>query len=246
MKINNIKDNILNEYKVKEFNASEMYKYFFNKPLTNYNPYIYEMFNYDNLLFDKEFLCENKGKWNKYFDNSNEISIEIGSGSGNFLNTLALKNKDINYIGFEIRFKRLVYSAKKSIEKSLNNICFVRYPNIYELDNIFGENEISNFYMNFPEPWDNKPSKRLFNEKLLEILDKILKNKGKIFFKTDHKDYYENILEIVSKNSNFRIIYKTDDLYNSDKISDNILTEFEQLFIYKLKETIKYIEIEKI
>lgn len=245
MKVNNIKNNILNKDKVKEFNDKKMYEYFFNKPLNNYNPYVYEMFNYDNLLFKEDILINNKGKWNEFFENSNDISIEIGSGSGNFLNTLAINNKNINYIGFEVRFKRLVYSSKKSIENKLSNICFVRYPNIYELDKIFEKSEISNFYMNFPEPWDNKPSKRLFNEKLLEILNKILKSKGKIFFKTDHKEYYENIIDIVNRNSNFNILYKTDDLYNSDKIKDNVLTEFEQLFIYKLKETIKYIEIEK-
>lgn len=94
-------------------NSNEYWKHFFKKPLKYYNPYVIEMFNYDNLLFDINELFLLKGKWNSFFENENNISIEIGSGSGNFLTTKAKNDKNENYIGFEIRFKRLVVSAKK-------------------------------------------------------------------------------------------------------------------------------------
>ena len=42
-----------------------------------------------------------KGKWAEHFNNSHPIHIEIGSGKGKFVTTLALLNKEINFIAIE-------------------------------------------------------------------------------------------------------------------------------------------------
>ena len=42
-----------------------------------------------------------KGRWNEFFGNNNPIRLEIGTGKGKFLMTLATQNPDINYIGIE-------------------------------------------------------------------------------------------------------------------------------------------------
>lgn len=74
----------------------------------------------------------------------------------------------------------------------------------------------------------------------------ILKDNGKLYFKTDHKKYYEDVLELVQNElENYEVIYSTDDLHNSEKALDNIKTEFEQMFLSKHKMNIKYIEIVK-
>ena len=46
--------------------------------------------------------------------------------------------------------------------------------------------------------------------------------------------------------NNYKIVYNTPDLHNSEKVHDNIETEFEQLFLNKHNKNINYIEIEKI
>ena len=73
-----------------------------------------------------------------------------------------------------------------------------------------------------------------------------IKDNGKLYFKTDHKKYYEDVLELVQNElENYEVIYSTDDLHNSEKALDNIKTEFEQMFLSKHKMNIKYIEIVK-
>jgi len=42
-----------------------------------------------------------KGRWSSYFANSNEIRLEIGSGKGEFIITMAQNNPDINFIAVE-------------------------------------------------------------------------------------------------------------------------------------------------
>ncbi len=227
-------------------NGKELWKYFFEKPKRNYNKYMYEMVDYpDYLMYDNEKVDTYKGRWNEFFKNDNDIFLEIGCGSGNFTVGNAEKFKDRNYIALELRFKRLVLGARKSQKRNLKNILFIRKRGETILD-FFAPEEISGVYVNFPDPWEGEEHKRLISRELFSKLDIILKNNGKLFFKTDHQQYYENVLELLKELEKYRVVYHTDDLHNSEKAQDNIKTEFEQMFLSKHNMNIKYIEVEKI
>ena len=226
-------------------NKKEVWQYFFEKPKKNYNKYMFEMVEYpDYLMYDNEKVDSYKGKWNEFFGNDNDIFLEIGCGSGNFTVGNAEKFKDRNYIALELRFKRLVLGARKSQKRHLKNILFIRKRGETVLDFI-GENEISGMYINFPDPWEGEEKKRVISKSLFFKLDIVLKTNGKLFFKTDHDQYYENVLELINELDNYKIIYHTNDLHNSEKASENIKTEFEQMFLSKHNMKIKYIEIQK-
>ena len=145
----------------------------------------------------------------------------------------------------ELRFKRLVLAAKKSKKRNLNNILFIRKRAETILDFI-GKNEITGVYVNFPDPWEGEERKRVVSEDLFSRLDIILKTGGKLFFKTDYEQYYEDVLELVNSIDNYKVIYRTRDLHNSEKAEENIRTEFEEMFLSKHNMNIKYIEIEKV
>jgi len=226
-------------------NKKEVWQYFFEKPKRNYNKYMFEMVEYpDYLMYDNEKVDSYKGKWNEFFGNDNDIFLEIGCGSGNFTVGNAEKFKDRNYIALELRFKRLVLGARKSQKRHLKNILFIRKRGETVLDFI-GDNEISGMYINFPDPWEGEEKKRVISKSLFFKLDIVLKTNGKLFFKTDHDQYYENVLELINELDNYKIIYHTNDLHNSEKASENIKTEFEQMFLSKHNMKIKYVEIQK-
>ena len=224
----------------------ELWQYFFNKPKKNYNKYMFEMPNYPNhLIYDSEIILSTKGYWSKnLFKNTNDLYLEIGSGSANFTSTLANLNPNNNYLGVEIRFKRLIQAAKKAEKLSLKNLVFLKKM-VNRLTEFIGENELSGLYINFPDPWEGEEHKRILSEKLLEDLDIVLKKNGKIFFKTDHLNYYLDTLELIKNSNNYDIFYNTDDLYSTNLVEHNIKTEFEHLFLSKHNMNIKYIEIIK-
>lgn len=224
----------------------ELWQYFFNKPKKNYNKYMFEMPNYPNhLIYDSEIILSTKGNWSKnLFKNTNDLYLEIGSGSANFTSTLANLNPNNNYLGVEIRFKRLIQAAKKAEKLSLKNLVFLKKM-VNRLTEFIGENELSGLYINFPDPWEGEEHKRILSEKLLEDLDVVLKKNGKIFFKTDHLNYYLDTLELIKNSNNYDIVYNTDDLYSTNLVEHNIKTEFEHLFLSKHNMNIKYIEIIK-
>ena len=224
----------------------ELWQYFFNKPKKNYNKYMFEMPNYPNhLIYDSEIILSTKGNWSKnLFKNTNDLYLEIGSGSANFTSTLANLNPNNNYLGVDIRFKRLIQAAKKAEKLSLKNLVFLKKM-VNRLTEFIGENELSGLYINFPDPWEGEEHKRILSEKLLEDLDIVLKKNGKIFFKTDHLNYYLDTLELIKNSNNYDIVYNTDDLYSTNLVEHNIKTEFEHLFLSKHNMNIKYIEIIK-
>ena len=236
----------INAEKSKMINEKEIWKYFFEKPKKNYNKYMCEMLEFpEYLMYNNESVDSYRGKWSEFFRNDNDIYLEIGCGSGNFTVKNAQKFKDRNYIALELRFKRLVLAAKKSKKRNLNNILFIRKRAETILDFI-GKNEITGVYVNFPDPWEGEERKRVVSEDLFSRLDIILKTGGKLFFKTDHEQYYEDVLELVNNIDNYKVIYRTKDLHNSEKSEENIRTEFEEMFLSKHNMNIKYIEIEKV
>ena len=236
----------INAEKSKMINEKEIWKYFFEKPKKNYNKYMCEMIEFpEYLMYNNESVDSYRGKWSEFFQNDNDIYLEIGCGSGNFTVKNAQKFKERNYIALELRFKRLVLAAKKSKKRNLNNILFIRKRAETILDFI-GKNEITGVYVNFPDPWEGEERKRVVSEDLFSRLDIILKTGGKLFFKTDHEQYYEDVLELVNNIDNYKVIYRTKDLHNSEKAEENIRTEFEEMFLSKHNMNIKYIEIEKV
>ena len=80
-----------------------------------------------------------RGQWGKaLFHNENPIHIEIGTGKGGFITTLATENPDINYIGIEKYSSVLIRAIQKREELSeLNNLYFIRFD-AEAIDSIFG------------------------------------------------------------------------------------------------------------
>ncbi len=222
-----------------------LWQHFFKKVKKNYNPYVAKMADFPEYLgFDIEEINAKKNKWQEHFQNNNPIYLEIGSGSGNFTNGLSERHKDRNYLALEIRFKRLVASAEKAKRRNAKNIYFIRrYAE--DITTFIGENELDGIYINFADPWEKRLKNRVIQPKLFEVFNVILKSGGKVFIKTDHDGYANDILEFIKEFPNYTVDFSTNDLHNSEKNQDNIKTEFEELFLHKHKKNINYIEISK-
>ena len=224
----------------------EYWQHFFEKPKVNYNPYMERLKEYpDYIMYDKEIMDSYKNKWREYFKNENPLYIEIGSGSGNFALGMCQKYPERNHLAIELRFKRLHSSARKSKNYELKNILFIKRFG-EEIVEFLGEGEIDGMYINFPDPWTGSEKNRIIQEALFKNLDKVMKIEGKLFFKTDHDGYYADVLELSKSLENYKLIFNTDDLHKSEKAENNVLTEFEELFLNKFQKNINYIEIQKI
>lgn len=172
-----------------------------------------------------------RGSWSSYFGNDNPIHLEIGAGKGRFLMDLAACNPGINYIGIEKYSSVLLRALEKRNEVELDNLYFIRFNAEY-LTAIFAKDEIDRIYLNFSDPWpkDRHAKRRLTSRQFLNKYDQCLKKSGEVIFKTDNRALFDfSLKEIEASKWDIRTI--TYDLHNSEYVTDNIMTEYEERFV---------------
>lgn len=171
-----------------------------------------------------------RGKWHEYFGNHNPIHMEIGSGKGRFITTLAQQNPDINYIALEKFPTVLLKLVKKIPDGGLSNLAVISWD-AKLLEEIFDPGEIDRLYLNFSDPWPKKrhAKRRLTSLPFLKLYEKVLKVGSTIEFKTDNRGFFDYSLEEF-KASDFTLEDVTYDLYNSPLLEGNIATEYEERF----------------
>lgn len=173
---------------------------------------------------------EYRGKWLELFENNNPLHIEIGTGKGRFLMTLAEQNPDINYIGIEKFSSVLIRAIEKQRELALPNLYFIRMD-AENIEEVFAEGEVDRIYLNFSDPWpkDRHVKRRLTSKQFFARYDKILDKNGRVEFKTDNRDLFDFSVESV-KEAGWNLSAVTYDLHNSDMNGGNIMTEYEIKF----------------
>ena len=173
-----------------------------------------------------------KGKWAKeFFKNENPIILELGCGKGEYTVQLAKKFPDKNYIGVDIKGARIWKGAKEVHELGLKNVAFIR-TNIEIVNLFFGENEVDEIWLTFPDPQMKKTRKRLTATNFIENYKNFLANNGTIHLKTDSNFQFHYTCAMVEAN-NFEVLAKMDDIYNSDNISEilQIKTFYEKQWL---------------
>ncbi|NLK67669.1 MAG: tRNA (guanosine(46)-N7)-methyltransferase TrmB [Clostridiaceae bacterium] len=174
---------------------------------------------------------ELKGKWSEYFNNSNSIYMEIGSGKGQFITTHAKSNESINYIAMERYSAVLGILIKKVPEEGLPNLAIIDADAENLLD-YFDDGELERIFLNFSDPWPKKrhAKRRLTNIRYLEIYKKLLKDDGIIVLKTDNQDFFDFSIEQFEL-AGFLLKDITYDLHNSPLVEGNITTEYEERYL---------------
>jgi|TARA_B100000131_G_scaffold140295_1_gene136606 tRNA (guanine-N7-)-methyltransferase len=158
------------------------------------------------------------------------IILDIGSGEGEFLTELAIKNKNELHIGIEIKYGRIIKSLKRVDKIGLKNIKFI-YGDINPIvESIFYSNNIKNIYINNPDPWpkDRHIKNRIIKSNLLNKLFQILIRNGEMIIKTDSSEYLEYMKKEINE-SKFK-------KWKSYKKNSLPLTKFQKDFKNTNKE----------
>ena len=146
---------------------------------------------------------------------------------------LAKRNPDKFFIGFEKIADVIVLAMEKVKEAELDNVVFV-CDDAERILEIFEESELDGMYLNFSDPWPKKrhAKRRLTYVAFLNRYKRIIKEGGKIFFKTDNRPLFDFSLEQFEE-AKIPLTDVTFDLHNSEYEKDNIHTEYEDNFSAK-------------
>lgn len=156
------------------------------------------------------------------------FQLEIGSGKGEFLVRISKKFPKEMFLGIEKNVTCSGISVKKLVENEIPNVKFL-YRDAQEVVKLLSDRSAKNIFLNFSDPWPKKRhyKRRLTSVNFLNEYRRILKDDGKIIFKTDNTDLFKYSIEMFETN-NFNIV-KIDNNYDGLDEFD-AQTEYEEFF----------------
>ena len=187
--------------------------------------------DFDDFVFPKDRPAgeEQKGCWQQVFGRPGSLYVELGTGKGDFLSQLALRHPEVNFIGIEAQQDVLYSAAKKVQALGLTNVKLLVFD-INNIENIFAEHEVDQFYINFCDPWPKArhAKRRLTHVGFLRRYEKLLKKPGRLIFKTDNRPLFDFSLEQFAE-AGLAVEDVSFDLHSENR-PDNIMTEYERKF----------------
>ncbi|MBQ6823869.1 MAG: methyltransferase domain-containing protein, partial [Clostridia bacterium] len=102
-----------------------------------------------------EYTIETEGlleAFYEHFDGEKPLEMEIGSGKGRFIVTLAEQNPEKQFVSIERVIDCLVMAMEKAQDKALKNIKFF-CVDAGELTEFFPAKCADVIYLNFSDPW---------------------------------------------------------------------------------------------
>lgn len=183
----------------------------------------------EKLRDEKKSRLKRLGDWSlktlvPSLENNNNISfnLEIGCGHGHWLTSYAIKEPTENFVGIDLISKRIEKANCKVGKRNLCNICFYKAEANEFLE--FCDYDLSNTFIMYPDPW---PKKRHFKRRLiqlpfLELLSRKTQYDGKLYFMTDHTDYFNWSSTMISESKYWEL---TDATWPHEELSyfQNIL-----------------------
>lgn len=201
--------------------------------------------NLNVIQFGKPIFEEIKGNWNqKQFLNQNPVVVELACGRGEFTVGLGRVFTDQNFIGVDIKGSRIWKGSSTATEEGIHNVAFLR-TQIQQLEQFFGEGEISELWITFPDPYprEGDEKRRLTSPRFLKMYKTMLSAGGVIHFKTDNTGLFDYSVELIQSREDIEVIGFTSDFYQSEWKDDHfgIKTKYEKMFSDK-GEKIKYLK----
>lgn len=119
------------------------------------------------------------------------ITLEVGSGKGQFISSLAHDFQDEVFIAVE-REQNVCYRlAQKKDSLKLDNLVIIMDDALH-LEHYLFDMKVDKIYLNFSDPWPKvrQHKRRLTYPTMLERFKKLLKLDGQIILRTDHVDLF--------------------------------------------------------
>jgi len=139
------------------------------------------------------------------FDDQGPLSLDIGSGTGEFIHTTAQIHPEEYFLGVEISRRVTYYAVKQAAKHNLHNIKFIK-ADFRQLYTFFVPNSLKMVYLNFPDPnYGGKKNRknRILSPKFLDLMADTMTPDGKLQVVTDQHPFLIDMLEIAERDERF-------------------------------------------
>lgn len=138
------------------------------------------------------------------YGNTHPVILEIGFGMGKSLVDMAYANPDKNYLGIEVHTPGVGACIAYAVEKGVKNLRVICHDATEILRDSIADNTLGGLQLFFPDPWHKAKhhKRRIVQPHFVDQVVKKLGEKGFIHMATDWENYAEQMLEVLSANTN--------------------------------------------
>ena len=133
-----------------------------------------------------------------HFAAPRRIVWEVGCGHGHFLASYATQHPDRFCIGVDLSRDRIARANRKSSRAQLSNCRFVQCEAREFLRALSPKTMLEEIWLLFPDPWPKKRhhKNRIIQHEFLEAIAARAGQGARLFFRTDHSQYFAAALEV--------------------------------------------------
>lgn len=129
--------------------------------------------------------------WAEIFGNHRPLALEIGSGTGDFMASMARLRPDYNYIAIDYYNKGCLKTCKRLDAQEIDNVRVVRDEARSFMVRCLPQSSLSAVFINCPDPWPKlrHRKRRLVNREFIHFVSDFMLPEADLFFATDFEDY---------------------------------------------------------
>lgn len=148
--------------------------------------------------------------FNKMFNTSFPVILEIGFGTGKTLVDTAFNNQDKNFLGIEVHKKSIVKCLKYAHLKNIKNLRIIYHDAEEVMNHMIHSASLSAVHLFFPDPWHKKRhhKRRILKENFINLVLNKLILSGILHIATDCQDYADSIINVINNISGYKNLSK--------------------------------------
>lgn len=167
---------------------------------------------------------QNQIQITEIFSRPAPLEVDIGTGEGAFLEAMAQRHPERNFLGMERLLGRVRKVCRRLAAARLENARMMRIDCVYAMHRLMPPASIAVAHIAFPDPWPNHEDRRrrLVRDQFLEALHTALEPGGEVRVKTDNAVYFQSMERVFSRAVGFQ---------RAEWVDSDALTNFEQRFL---------------
>jgi len=125
--------------------------------------------------------------------------LEIGIGSGYFLSRYAVDHPELNLLGLDNVGSEVRRTADKCQRLGASNVRVLRVDALYFLEEFPTPGAFQALHIYYSDPWpkNRHHRRRLWQPRLVPLIEQSLEAGGKLYLKTDVTEYFEVIQRVL-------------------------------------------------
>lgn len=164
----------------------------------------------------------------RLFDRSAPVVLEIGFGNGETLVAQAATNPERNFLGIEVHEPGIGHCMLNAEEAGVTNLRVVNHDAIDVLKHQVPRDSLARINLYFPDPWPKKRhhKRRIVVPAFLELVADRLGEGGTLNVATDWANYAEHIDDVLSRSDRFTCSERRE--HDGERPLDRPQTKFER------------------